>query len=472
MRSLRRHLLAWILGALLVGGLALVGVSYLVTLEEMDEIFDESLKQVALAVASHHRFASGTGPQTRDALPALPRVYEQQDNFDFVTMIGTAEGRRTFVSEPGVTIPLLKVTGSAQVTSDGARWRVIEAGFAEDLTRLLRIAGGGEEWHLYTIVQPQGIVQVAQRASSRRTLAGEAASKLLLPLFVLIAFIGGLLTVALRRGLKPLDQAADGVAARSAVSLEPIDASSLPVEIHPLIASINELMQRLSEAFGVQRRFIADAAHELRSPVTALRLQLQVLERAKDESSRTRALADLKAGIERAQRLIEQLLRLSRVEPDAPARPLQPVDLGDAVRSAVSQQSVTADHKGVDLGADAAADLTAMADPRELEVLLDNLIGNAIRYTPPGGTVDVRASRIAGSPALQVIDTGPGIPEHERERVFDRFYRSDGLRGDERAAGSGLGLAIVERIARRNAAQVSLHTAPSGRGLEVRVVFG
>jgi signal transduction histidine kinase len=386
MRSLQRHLLGWILGALLAGGLALVGVSYLVTLEEMDEIFDENLKQVALAVASHHRFASGSGPQTRDALPALPRVYEQQDNFDFVTMTGTAEGRRTFVSEPGVTLPLL--------------------------------------------------------------------------------------TVALRRGLKPLDQAADGVAARSAVSLEPIDAAPLPAEIHPLIRSINELMQRLSEAFSVQRRFIADAAHELRSPVTALRLQVQVLERAKDESSRARALADLKAGIERAQRLIEQLLRLSRVEPDAPARPLQPVDLGDAVRSAVSQQSVTADHKGVDLGADAAADLTAMADPRELEVLLDNLIGNAIRYTPPGGSVDVRASRIAGSPALQVIDTGPGIPEHERVRVFDRFYRSDGLRGDDGSAGSGLGLAIVERIARRNAAQVSLHTAPSGRGLEVRVVFG
>ena len=471
MRSLQRHLLAWILGALSAGALALVGVSYLVTLEEMDEIFDDNLKQVALAVASHHRFDETRAPQPRDALPQLPRVYEQQDNFDFVTMTWTLDGRQTFVSEPGVVLPFVSTSGLWLVTSEGETWHVAPDDPGEDIKRLLRATRGGEEWHLYTIVQPDGVIQVAQRASSRKTLAAEAASKLFLPLFVLIMLIGVLLMVALRRGLKPLDEAADSVAARSAMSLDPIDEAPLPREIHPLIRSINDLMQRLSEAFNAQRRFVADAAHELRSPVTALRLQLQVLERVKDEQGRMRAVAELRAGIERSQRLLEQLLSLSRVEPDAPAQALRPVDLGDTVRNAVSQQSVTADHKGIDLGADAGADLTVMADPHQLEVLLDNLIGNAIRYTPAGGTVDVCASSIDGKPALQVIDTGPGISEVERDRVFDRFYRGDGLHGDERSSGSGLGLAIVQAIAHRHAATVSLHTAPSGRGLEVRVVF-
>jgi len=447
MRSLQHRLLAWILGALSAGALVLVGVSYFVTLEEMDEIFDENLKQVALAVASHHRFHQASGPLTREELPELPRVYEEEGNFDFVTLTWTRDGRLSFVSERSVSLPFVDVSG------------------------LSRTQGGGEDWHVYTIVQPAGVIQVAQRASSRKTLAAESASKLFLPFFTLIAMIGVLLTVALRRGLKPLDEAAAGVAARSAVSLDPIDEAPLPREIHPLIRSINGLMQRLSEAFSAQRRFVADAAHELRSPVTALRLQVQLLERAKDELDRERAVQELKQGIERSQRLIEQLLSLSRVEPDAPMRASRRIDLGDVVRDVVGLQSVAADHKGIDLGADASPGLTVTADRHQLEVLLDNLIGNAIRYTPRGGTVDVRAGSVDGKPTLQVIDTGPGIPQDERERVFDRFYRGNGVQGDERSSGSGLGLAIVQAIAQRHEATVSLHAGPSGRGLEVRVVF-
>jgi two-component system, OmpR family, sensor kinase len=447
MHSIQRHLLLWILGALSLGAAALIGVSYLVTLEEMDEIFNENLKQVALAVASHHPFDTEPPPQRRDQLPQLPRVYEEDGDFDFTTLTWTNDGRLTFTSDPDVSLPFSRVNGLSEARA------------------------AGERWHMYTIVLDAGVVQVAQRESARRTLAGEAASQLLLPLLVLIVLIGVLLTMALRRGLLPFDRAADDIAARSAASLEPIAEAGMPREIHPLIRSINGLMHRLAVAFSAQRRFVADAAHELRSPVTALRLQLQLLERAADDAARLRAVADLKAGIDRSQRLIEQLLSLSRVEPDGPKGSLQPLDLGELTRDAVGRCSIVADDCGVDLGADASDAVSVTADRQQLEVLLDNLIGNAIKYARPGGTVDVRVCRIDGRPALQVIDDGPGIPVAERERVFDRFHRGENTQRDTRHSGSGLGLAIVKAIAQRHDATVALHTAPSGHGLEVRVVF-
>jgi signal transduction histidine kinase len=445
--SIEQRLLAWILGALSIGAAVLVGVSYLVTLDEMDEVFDENLKQVALAAASFHRFEPGADPRTRIELPSLPRVYEQPDEFDFVMLTWTRDGRPRFASEADVRLPFTDVTGLAQVRS------------------------GGEDWHVYTIVLGDGVIQVAQRASSRKTLAGEAASELLPPLLLLIGLIGALLVVALRGGLRPLDRAADGVAARSVASLEPIELGSLPREIHPLIHALNGLMQRLSEAFGVQRRFVADAAHELRSPIAALRLQLQGVERAGDAADRARAVAALRAGIDRAQRLVEQLLRLSQVEPDAPVQQPRRCDLAALVREAVSLRSVEAEHQGIDLGAEAEQPVWVLADPDQLAVLLDNLVGNAIRYTPAGGRVDARASLLDGQPALQVIDNGPGIAPAERERVFERFYRGEGLQSELRLSGSGLGLAIVKAIALRHGAALSLHDGPGGRGLEVRLVL-
>jgi two-component system OmpR family sensor kinase len=444
--SLERHLLAWILGALSVGAAILMFASYVVTLDEMDEMLDESLKQVALAVAGEHRFDAEL-PRVRKSLPQLPDVYEEHGNFDFVVLTWTRSGQLRFVSDSTVDLPFSDVNGVSEITH------------------------GGERWHVYTIVDHDGVIQVAQRGSSRRTLAASTASKLLWPLVMLIGLTGVLLVAALRRGLRPLDLATERVSARSASSLDAIDADQVPLEIRPLIASINELMLRLAEAFAAQRRFVADAAHELRSPITALRLQLQMLGRMRDLASVQHATTDLQAAVDRAQRLIEQLLSLSRVEPDAPAERLGEVDLGELVREVVSQQSIAAEEKGIDLGAEVNERICAAGNRHQLEELLDNLVGNAIRYTPPGGTVDVRAVIIDGNPALQVVDSGPGIAESQRERVFDRFYRGEALRGDMRVSGSGLGLSIVRAIAERHGATVSLHTAPRGQGLEVRVLF-
>ena len=446
MRSLQRHLLVWVLGALSVGAAALIGVSYLGLLSELNEVFDESLKQVALAVAEHHRFDGRDAPLPRHALPALPTVYEEDGDFDYVTLTWAPDGRLLSTSDPAARLPFSGTSGGALVR-----------------------AADGRDWYVYTVVRADGVVQAAQRTASRRLLAAGTAMYLLVPLALLIAFIGILLVAALRHGLRPLNLAARSVAARSAASLAPIGETGMPREIHPLVRAVDDLMARLADAFRLQRQFVADAAHELRSPVTALRLQLQLLERSADEPARTAAMAELKAGIERTQHLIEQLLQLSRVEPEAPARLDQPVDLGELARDVVGALSLQADDRGVDLGADTPpVGPVVQGDAEQLRMLLSNLVANALRHAPAGhGVVDVRAALGAGRPMLLVQDNGPGIPPAERDRVFDRFYRGEGAIA---RSGSGLGLAIVKAVATRHHAEVTLHDAPGG-GLLVQVRF-
>lgn len=457
MKSIRRHLLLWALGALSAGAAVLLGASYLVTLEELDEVFDENLKQVALAVASHHAFGVDYTPRTRGELPALPERYElpplpepvrRRAKFDYVTQAWTAAGERRFASDPTVQIPVLQRNGLS----------VLEA--------------SGESWHVYTVATPRGIAQAAQRVASRHLLAVETTVHMLLPAALVILLTGALLVVALRRGLQPLQRAADSVAARSERSLEAIGTAGFPREIHPLVRAIDGLMQRLSQAFRTQGQFVADAAHELRTPITALRLQLQLLERSRDEVQRAAALAQLRAGIERSQHLVQQLLQLSRVEPDAPAPGRETVDLAELAREVVAEASVRAEHRGIDLGADAAEPACLPGDREQLRVLLGNLVENAIRYSPSGSVVDVRAGADVHGLRLQVQDNGPGIPPAERERVFDRFYRGAGVQAGSDAAGSGLGLAIVRAVAQRHGAEVALLDPPGGGpGLLVEVRF-
>ena len=232
------------------------------------------------------------------------------------------------------------------------------------------------------------------------------------------------------------------------------------------VVALNDLLSRLSGALSQQRRFIADAAHELRTPLTALILQLQLAERAKDPAEHEKALATLREGIARAVRLVEQLLALARQDPEAPIRSPAPVDLAGLAKSAADFHAAAADARGLTLRAEAAAPVVVQGEREALRTLIDNLVDNAIRYTPQG-TVTIRAAREDATAVLEVIDTGPGVPAAERERVFDRFYRG------ERAAatGSGLGLAIVRAIADRHGAHVELLDRQPGTGLRARVVF-
>jgi signal transduction histidine kinase len=222
---------------------------------------------------------------------------------------------------------------------------------------------------------------------------------------------------------------------------------------------------RLRDAFAVQRDFIADAAHELRSPLTALRLQLQLLDRAPDDAAEAEARLRLGEAVERAIHLVEQLLVLARSEPQNVRGELAPMDLAAATALGVADAHVLAQARHIDLSLDAQPGCRMQGDPESIRILVRNLVDNAVRYTPEGGSVRVRCSQSNGA-LLEVSDTGPGIAAAERERIFDRFYR----RATSQESGTGLGLAIVKAIAERHGARISLGDTPTG-GLYVSVAF-
>jgi signal transduction histidine kinase len=381
--------------------------------------------------------------------PPMPQRTDDTDDSEIVTLTWTRARHRVYASDPRVRIDYSDVEGLSRMRIDG------------------------EDWIVYSSVRDDGVAQAAQRVGARHEMARELAAEVFPLMLLLMLIVGGLLVFGLRRGLQPLDSAAKDIAARSATALDPIDVGGVPREIMPLVASINGLIGRLGTAFAAQRRFLADAAHELRSPVTALRLQVQLLRRSTDEASREEAMAELEAGIARSQRLIEQLLLVARSEPEGQITRNEPVELGELVRAVVGNLSIEAEHRGIDLGAAAIAPVVILGDREQLSVLLNNLVENALRYAPEGGVVDVEAGLRHDRAELRVIDNGPGIAPAERERVFDRFFRGESAMAQARdKSGSGLGLAIVRAIADRHGADVSLHTPPSGRGLEVRVTFG
>jgi signal transduction histidine kinase len=300
----------------------------------------------------------------------------------------------------------------------------------------------------------------------RRKLAADAAYAAVLPLLLIAPFMAAAAWWLTALALRPLQRVAADVRQRDEQSLQPLPAHGLPDEVAPLVASLNALLQRLGQSLDTQRAFVADAAHELRSPLTALKLQLQLFERVGSEAERAAAAGALATGIERAARLVEQLLTLARTEPGAAAGPLQPLDLSELVREAVADTVPLALARGTQFELHADAPLPLDGDRAGLSALVRNLADNAVRYSPAGARVELRVFRQHGRPVLQVDDAGPGIPPAERERVFDRFYR----RGMADEPGTGLGLAIVRGVAQRHGATVALDDSPLG-GLRVTLRF-
>ncbi|MDO9596285.1 MAG: ATP-binding protein [Azoarcus sp.] len=447
MNSLRRTLLISLLGAIVVvfaiGGFA----TYLTARGEIDTLMDYHLRQLALSLRDQH-FGQPTTPPLTPPDPA----------FDFVIQIWDDQGVRLYLSHPHSVLPSLAQFGYNTVKTTEATWRV------------------------FSVPLQDHVIQIAQPMAVRGRMAADAALRTLIPVLALIPLLGGLIWYLVGRGLRPLHRLAAEVGTRRADSLDPLPAAGVPDEARPLVLALNALLARLDHALSAQRAFVADAAHELRTPLAALQIQLQLTERAADESARRAALSELRRGLERASHLVQQLLTLARQEPgtDSKVAPTTVV-LASIARQCLADHAALADACHIDLGAvELDDDLLVAGDPEGLRTLIGNLLDNAIRYTPAGGRVDLAVHRgraghasTEAAPAaaetqcwLHVSDSGPGIPPGERQRVLDRFYR----RAETDQPGSGLGLAIVRSIAERHGARLELDSSPYG-GLQIGVGF-
>jgi two-component system sensor histidine kinase QseC len=330
------------------------------------------------------------------------------------------------------------------------------------------VESGGRAWRVYSSLDRKGrvLVQVAEERRARDRIAGSVAGALLLPMIVGLPVLGLLIWLALRSGLKPLVALGRDVAVRDPDNLQPLEAADVPREVGPLVASLNGLFGRLRQSIDHERRFNADAAHELRTPLAGVRAQAEVALGASADAERTHALRQVIAGCDRAARLVDQMLTLARLDPKRTLAGGARFDLATVARDAVAEIAPAGHARGVDVALDASP-AQIVGDPALVAILLRNLLDNAIRHGPAGTTVEVGVQAVAGDAELVVTDQGPGVPPEERDRLGERFHRILGT-GE---TGSGLGLSIVRRIAELHQAEVAFGAAPSGRGFAARVRF-
>lgn len=447
MNSLRAKLLALLLAIISAAWLATAVFIYFDAHHEIDELFDAQLAQsaqVLLAQAGHDlKEAREDDDGIAEETAGIGHKYQRKIAFQ----IWDEHGHLLLRSASAPADPMAtQESGFADAVIDGKPWRIYAQQDKEGEIR----------------------VQVGERHAVRNELAASVAQRLLLPLGIALPLLALLIWLAVGKGLNPLRRIGSEVAQRDPANLAPLEERSAPAEIVPLLHALNALLGRLDRALESERRFTADAAHELRTPLAALKIQAQVARRAENAAQRGTALDNLILGVDRATRLIEQLLTLARLEPAGGSTVLMAgCDAAAIARQTLADLAPAALDKGIELGLTSPATAMIKGSADMFAILLRNLVDNAIRYTPRNGRVEVSLLVEQGRVRLEVTDSGPGIPEQERRRVFDRFYR---VLGNE-AAGSGLGLSIVKRIADAHAASLSLAEGEHGVGLRVSVDF-
>lgn len=435
MCSLRHALLRWLIPMFLVVGGASAALSYWTYSRMVGSFMDEQMEQLAQSIAlqDEHLALRAADPE---------RVHSWGV---YVAQVWTPEGKLDASSLPAASVPPSTGEGFQDVVTADRRWRV------------------------YTTSSPGGRrVQVLQSGDFRRKLAVERAGAALAPIMVLLPLAILLLWGLAAKLSREVRAIAEQVAKQDEYSLTELPTNRVPSEVAGMVGAVNALLARLRDAFTAQRRFVQDAAHELRTPITAVALQLENVRRDLPPGACRQSFAQLEAGVSRAQRLVDQLLKLSRQEAPAP-EPVVAVDLQAQVHQSVDGLIALADQRHIDLGVEIDESLATVPMLRcaaaDLRSVLDNLIENALRYTPEGGVVDVRLAAGVGGPVIEVVDTGPGIPADQLSRVFDRFFRVPGTS----ARGSGLGLSIARSAAQRCGLDVVLRNRTDRSGLVARL---
>ncbi len=437
--SLQFRLSAWLSWVILAAALAAGSFAFISAFEEANEFQDDQLRQVAALVNQHHLpVTSSSAPQSTAETDPEARV---------ILQILPEPGSQAPEATPGhLALPTDLPDGIQTVTVGQNAWRLF-----------VRTLKSGPR------------VVVGQQTAVRDEVARNSALRTLMPFVILIPVLLLLVGNLIGQMFKPLKQLSSELDQRQETDLREVSETRVPSEIRPFVVSINRLLSRVAQSVAVQRRFVADAAHELRSPLTALSLQTERLGSAEMSAQARERLATLQGGLQRTRLLLDQLLALARaqqaISTEGPAISVQRV-----FRQVIEDLMPLAQAKQIDLGVPVNSDAALGVSAVDLTTLIRNLVENAIRYTPEGGRVDLSVQTTGDSVIVQVDDTGPGIPEDERERVFDAFYRL--LGNDE--VGSGLGLSIVKTIADRVGAEISLDDSglkPDAVGLRVSVRF-
>lgn len=427
MISIRRTAFIWLAGLMAITGICAATTSYLLVRKEASDFLDNQLRQIALYV--------GDAPPAPVTGPVANVPHDPED--DFVIQVWDAAGGPLRQSHPSIGIPRQQNTGFADIPTAHGNWRV------------------------YALATPNRTVQVSQEMSVRQELATNAALQAAVPIAVLIPL--SLLTLGwiIDRIMVRLNRLAVAVASRDAAADDPVPIDDVPAEVIPFVSSINLLLARLRESLERQRRFISDAAHELRTPLSALQIQIDNLRHNGRDGRFADRLAELEAGISRATSLVSKLLRLARYDANEPAPAPRPIDLVQLAVDTVAHLTPLAESRSIDLGVTRRNQAFAIGAPADFEIILGNLVENAVRYTPQGGSVDVAVEVTGQEARIEVRDTGPGIQEEEMARVFERFFRAR----PQDAEGSGLGLAIAKAAAERNNARLALARREDRPGL-------
>jgi len=434
--SIRRRLLISLLGATAVLWMLALVITWLDTRHELDELLDAHLAQSASLLLAQ------VGHEAEDIeIDHAPQLHRYSRHVAFQVWY---RGRELVLHSAGApTTPL-----SSQ--REGFSNRIIKNG----------------SWRVFSAWDSRNryLVQVAERREARDHLAETVVGSMLLPMLIMLPLLGALIWFGISRGLRPLDAISSEVAQRQPQNLEPMVLHAVPDEVAPLVQDLNRLFERVRESLDKEHRFTADAAHELRTPLAAIRTQAQVAQAAAADSEREQALASVIEGCDRAARLVEQLLTLARLEPEN-FRASETCDLASIVREVIAELAPKAVRKDIELQLTAAPQTKVKGDAALLGILVRNLVDNAVRYSPANSEVQIRIDSTEDGAALTVCDQGPGIPEGEKARIWDRFYRVLGT-GE---AGSGLGLSIVRQVADLHHADIETADGENGKGLCVTV---
>lgn len=429
--------------AILVAAIVAGAFSFLSAFDEAHELQDDVLRQVAQLV-DRQQLPSSSRPA--EAGPSAITNDRDEESHVIVQHLGIPSTPSVAVDQGGpLPLPPTLADGLQTLNIGGEQFRV-----------LVRTVADGERF------------AVAQEAAFRDEIARDSALRTVTPLLVLVPILLLIVAHLVRTMFRPIATLSQEIDQRSEQDLHTIESHHLPAEVRPFAVAINRLLTRVARAMNQQRRFVADAAHELRSPLTALSLQAERLAETEMSAPARERLAALRLGIERGRNLLDQLLAMARAQ-SATEPPKAPASVQGVYRRVLEDLMPLAEAKHIDIGVEGAQDVQLWISELDLIAVVKNLVENAVRYTPEGGRVDLAIHVTDCSTELHVLDTGPGIPLTERDRIFDPFYRT--LGSDQ--PGSGLGLSIVQTIAARVGAEIVLDVADRKHqtGLDIAVCF-